>query len=313
MTAVDTGARRRAEGRRASDPPSGETADAQPAEGPLEEAARRVDDAVAAVEALDEEARGVASELKDAIEAVHRPALVQIVRTLRADPRGKELLFELVDDPAVLAVLSLHGIIRPPLTTRVEAALDRVRPYLRSHGGEVELVDVADAVARVRLHGACNGCSMSAVTLRETVEEALVTGVEEVQGVEVVDDQPTAAFIPLGSVGRRGGTVRDADEHGWVAGPAAADVAEGQMVRMDAGDDSFVVTNVGNRLAVFRNECAHQGRTIDGGMIDDGVLVCPWHGFRFDATSGECLSAPGAQLPQVPMRVDGGRVFVRAG
>jgi nitrite reductase/ring-hydroxylating ferredoxin subunit/Fe-S cluster biogenesis protein NfuA len=306
VTALDT-ARQPANGQRAG---GGPDRAAQP-DSQLDEAARRVDAAVAAVDALDDDARGAALELKDAVEAVHRPALVQIVRTLRADPRGKELLFELVDDPAVVAVLSLHGIVRPPLTTRLEAALDQVRPYLQSHGGEVELVDVVDAVARVRLHGACNGCSMSAVTLRETVTEALVSGVEEIRGVEVVEDQPTAAFIPLGSVGRRHGG--DAEDHGWIAGPLAADVPEGDMVRLDVGDDSFVVTNVANRVAVFRNECAHQGRTLDGGMIDDGVLVCPWHGFRFDATSGECHSAPGAQLPQVPMRVDGGRVFVRAG
>ncbi|MDY7104403.1 MAG: NifU family protein [Actinomycetota bacterium] len=283
--------------------------------GALEDGARRVDEAIAALEGLDDDARATATELKDAVEAVHRPALVAIVQALRADPRGKELLFELVDDSAVRAVLSLHGIIRPPLGARAEAALDEVRPYLQSHGGEVELVDVADRIARIRLHGACNGCSMSAVTLRDTVEEALVTAVDEIDGVEVVEDQPTAAFIPLGSVGRRPGDGGGGDDlgPGWLPGPLAAEVPEGRMVRVDVADESFVLTNVGNRLAVFRNECAHQGRELDGGMIDDGALVCPWHGFRFDATSGECLSAPGAQLAQVPLRIDGGRVFLRAG
>ena len=77
--------------------------------------------------------------------------------------------------------------------------------------------------------------------------------------------------------------------------------------------ESFIVTNIGNRFAVFRNACAHQGNTLDGGMIDDGVLVCPWHGFRFDASDGVCISAPGAQLEQVPTRISDGHVWVRLG
>jgi Fe-S cluster biogenesis protein NfuA/nitrite reductase/ring-hydroxylating ferredoxin subunit len=274
-------------------------------DAPFDEFARQVDDAVSAVEQLEPAARAAALELKAAIEAFHRPALVQIVRRLRADPRGKELLFELADDPSVRAVLALQGIIRPPVEARVATALEGVRPYLQSHGGDVEVVAVTDGVVRVRLHGACNGCSMSAVTLREGVEGALVGIVDGVTAVEVVEDEPTPAFIPLGSITRRGGA-------GWVEGPPAGTVPPGGMVRFDVGDDSFVITNVENRLAVFRNECVHQGMTLDGGWIDDGVLVCPWHGFRYDASSGECLSAPGAQLPQVPLRIDDGRVWIRA-
>lgn len=278
--------------------------------GTLDGAAARFDAAVEQVEALDEPARRAALELKDAVERFHHAALVAIVKALRADPRGKEILFELVDDPSVFAVLALQGIVRPPLAAQAETALAAVRPYLASHGGDVELVEVAGAVARVRLKGSCNGCSMSAVTLQESVEAALVGGVDGVESVEVVEDQPTAAFIPLGSIGRKDGHLTG---EGWVPGPPAADVPAEGMVRFDVGEDSFVVTNVANRLAAFRNECAHQGMSLDGGLVDDGMLVCPWHGFRYDAATGECLSAPGAQLQQVPLRVEGGVVHVRAG
>jgi nitrite reductase/ring-hydroxylating ferredoxin subunit len=50
-------------------------------------------------------------------------------------------------------------------------------------------------------------------------------------------------------------------------------------------------------------------------MLDltNGTLTCPWHGFCFDATSGECLSAPGVQLEQLPLRIDDGDVWVRVG
>jgi nitrite reductase/ring-hydroxylating ferredoxin subunit/Fe-S cluster biogenesis protein NfuA len=277
----------------------------------FEALAGAVDAAAARVADLEPAARATANELQEAIEAFHRPALVHIVRTLRDDPRGKELLFELVDDPNVRAIFALHGIIKPDLMTRANVALDGVRPYLQSHGGDVELVRIENGRAAVRLHGSCNGCSMSAVTLREGVEEALVNGVAEIEGIDVLDDEPTTAFIPLSSIGRKTST-----ESGWVQGPATSDVALGSMLRFDvdtgADTDSFIVTNIDNKFAVFRNACVHQGMTLDGGMIDAGIIVCPWHGFKFEATTGECISAPGAQLSPIPTRIESGHVWVRA-
>lgn len=276
----------------------------------FDELAERVDRARDAVLALDAAPRATAIELKDAIEAAHRAALVTIVRRLRDDDRGRELLYELVDDPGVLALLTLHGIVRADPLTRARQTLDAVRPMLQSHGGDVELVEVrSDGVATVRLQGSCNGCSMSAVTLRETVEEALVTGVAEISAIEVLDDEPTAAFIPLSAIGRK----PDPGETGWIDAGGADAVALGSMLRVDVDSDSFVVTNIDNRFAAFRNECVHQGLSLDGGLVDDGVLQCPWHGFRYDATSGECLSSPGAQLQQVPLRITDGRVWLRVG
>lgn len=278
----------------------------------FERLAGDVDRALDAARSLDEASAGTAMGLKDAIEAFHRPALVHIVRGLREDPRGRELLFELVDDPGVRAVFALHGIIRADPMTRARQALVSVRPYLQSHGGDVELVRIEDGAAFVRLHGSCNGCSMSAVTLSEGVEEALVDGVDEIDRVEVLDDEPTTAFIPVELVGRRASA-----DTGWIKGPSIDDVASGSMLRFDvtAGDAdtdaSFVVTNIEQRFAVFRNACVHQGMTLDGGMIDDGVLICPWHGFKFEASTGECISAPGAQLEQMPTRIDEGHVWVR--
>lgn len=80
----------------------------------LESLARRVDEAIAALDALEPVARGKAEAVKQAIEAFHKAGLTTIVKTLKADPRGKELLFGLVDDPTVYALLTLHGIVKPP-------------------------------------------------------------------------------------------------------------------------------------------------------------------------------------------------------
>ncbi|MFV8320882.1 NifU family protein [Mycobacterium sp. 23] len=280
----------------------------------LEELAKRVDDAVAALADLDPKARAVAEELKSALEAVHRAGLVTIVRRMREDDGARAVLFELVDDPVVHLLLSLHEIIRPDPVTHANRVLVGVRPQLQSHGGDVTLVRVEDGTAYVRLEGACNGCSMSSVTLRNLVQEALVEGVPSITAVEVLPNEPSPTLIPLEAL--RIGPSRD----GWARLGPAADVADGDLtvrsLTTDAGESADVlVISVDRRLSAYRNECAHEAMPLNNAILDldNGTLTCPWHGFCYDASSGECLSAPGAQLEQLPLRIDNGDVWVRVG
>lgn len=278
----------------------------------LEELARRVDDAIAALADLDPQARAVAEELKSALEAVHRAGLVTMVRRMREDDAARAVLYELVDDPVVHLLLSLHEIIRPDPLTHANRVLDSVRPQLRSHGGDVVLVRVEDGTAYVRLEGACNGCSMSSVTLRNLVEEALVEGVPAISTVEVLPNEPSPTLIPLAAL--RIGPARE----GWVTFAPVLDVADGEVTVRDVQTDTgerveVIVVSVDHRLSAYRNECAHEALPLDNAILDvnGGTLTCPWHGFCYDAASGECLSAPGAQLKQLPLRVDNGDVWVR--
>ena len=70
---------------------------------------------------------------------------------------------------------------------QVEATIDRIRPWIQSDGGDVELVDVTeDGVVRIRLHGACVGCPSSSMTLHMGIERNLRERVPEVKAVEQV-------------------------------------------------------------------------------------------------------------------------------
>ncbi len=67
---------------------------------------------------------------------------------------------------------------------KVEAALDKVRPFLVADGGNVQLVDVgADGVVKVKLTGACGGCAMAMYTLKGAVERVIKTDIPEVKEV----------------------------------------------------------------------------------------------------------------------------------
>src|ERR671928_884942 len=128
---------------------------------------------VARVESLlgDLDARG--TEAVQALVELYGEALSRFLAG--ADPTSDELLSHL------LLVHDLHPV---DVETRVRRALDDVRPYLGSHGGDVELLGVEEGVARVRLEGTCNGCPSSTVTLRSAIEEAIMRAAPELEGVE---------------------------------------------------------------------------------------------------------------------------------
>ncbi len=68
----------------------------------------------------------------------------------------------------------------------IEAALDAIRPALQADGGDVELVDVSEGVVKLKLQGACAGCPMSTMTLRNGIERILKERVPEVKEVIAV-------------------------------------------------------------------------------------------------------------------------------
>ena len=71
---------------------------------------------------------------------------------------------------------------------KVEAALAEIRPLLQADGGDVELVDVVDSIVKVKLTGACSGCPMAAVTLKEGVERIIMKQVPEVSEVIALEE-----------------------------------------------------------------------------------------------------------------------------
>ncbi len=277
----------------------------------LESLARRVDTAFAEVQALDQEAQAKATALKSAIEEFHKVGLTTIVKRLKNDPRGKELLFELVDDPDVYALLAMHGLVRADLRTRVSRVVEMVRPYLQSHGGDVALIDIQDKTVFVRLSGACQGCSMSSVTLRDSVEEALKQHVPEIEHVAVVPTEPTGV-IPAEAL-LSGTPSRENGNHGWVEGPRADQVAEGKPWAFQSGEIPVLLVRMKGVTRAFRNQCAHQGLPLDGGVVDceAGTLTCPWHGWCYDAANGECITAVQAQLEEFPLRLADGVIWIR--
>ncbi len=114
----------------------------------VQELTERVD------ELPDPRARELAQELVASVIAMYGDGLARIMDVIAgAREAGATILDELSQDGAVASLLLIHDLYPIPLEERVLEALDTVRPYMESHGGNVELVELRDGVARLALRG----------------------------------------------------------------------------------------------------------------------------------------------------------------
>lgn len=100
----------------------------------------------------------------------------------------------LAADDLVGSLLVLHDLHPLDLEARVLAAIESVRPYMGSHGGDVEVlgIDADEGVLHLRMLGSCDGCPSSAVTLQNAVKQAIDGAAPEIVHIDVVDDNPPA-------------------------------------------------------------------------------------------------------------------------
>ena len=134
----------------------------------------------------DPRARELASELVAAVIAMYGDGLERIVAAIdESGQAAAPIMARLTEDGAVSSLLLIHDLYPVDLQERVLEALDTVRPYMESHGGNVELVSLDDGVARLALRGSCNGCSASRATLEQAIEQALAEHAPDLAGLEV--------------------------------------------------------------------------------------------------------------------------------
>jgi Fe-S cluster biogenesis protein NfuA len=156
-------------------------------------------------------ARDRAEELVRTVVDLYGAGLERLLEIAHA---GGALTDSTVDalaaDELVSGLLVVHGLHPYGVVERVERALESVRPYLRSHGGDVELLGVDDrGVVTLRLLGHCDGCAGSTATLQSAVEDAVEAAAPEVLRIDVAEPTapahpaPTAALIPVDTLTAR--------------------------------------------------------------------------------------------------------------
>ena len=265
------------------------------------------------IERLLEEIRSMASppawqrvdELIRLILELYGSGLGHIIEiTAENGASGEALLERFTQDELISSLLGLHGLHPDEFATRVSKALIRVRPYLGSHGGDVELIDADDVtgVVRLRMEGSCETCPSSTLTVKLAVEGAIREVAPELSSIEVEGVQNSSQSAPNGLTGHA---------PKWTALGGAPKVEPGALTPIETGGARIVLCRVGLSLYAYRDSCPECAGAIHTGALDQTVLSCPSCGQRYDVRlAGRSLENRNLHLEPVPLLEDAAGVRV---
>jgi Fe-S cluster biogenesis protein NfuA/nitrite reductase/ring-hydroxylating ferredoxin subunit len=269
-----------------------------------------------AIETLpDAEARQAAIDGVRALVELYGAGLARIVEEIAARDDGA-LARALSDDELVAHLLLLHGLHPVPLQERVRSALGEVRPYLESHGGNVELLEVEPPAVRLRLQGSCSGCPSSAMTLKLAIENAVFKAAPEIEEVIAVDAAPAASPLlqidVMPSVAPNDTATPAAVQSAWTMAGGLPDLEAGRPLVREIAGQPILFLALGDHVYAYRPRCPACEDSLAGARMLGSELGCPGCGNRYDALrAGRCLDSPQLHLDPVPLLVgDDGLVKV---
>ncbi len=297
-------------------------AGAVPAEDRPEQLLERVQELQERLDAAGDEAtRRIAEELVSAVVRMYGAGLERILeRLLAAGAEGERIAVGLAEEEFLGTLLLIHDLHPVPLENRVQDALDSVRPYMESHGGNVELLSLENGIARIHLRGSCSDCSASAVTLELAIKQALEQAAPDLDGLEVegVAAQSTAGpGLPMVTGSVPSGMELPMVVSGAPAQPSwfdlesVAELAEGAIVPVSVGGRELVIANVEGALLAYRDRCANCGAPLHDGRLESGALSCARCARSFFLPrAGRSLDDERLQLEPVPLLREQERVRV---
>jgi nitrite reductase/ring-hydroxylating ferredoxin subunit/Fe-S cluster biogenesis protein NfuA len=274
-----------------------------------------------------------ALDLVQIIMDLYGEALRRVLATVDTLPLKDQILSRLVEDEVVRAVLLIHGLMPVDVLDRVVAALDHIRPYLLSQGGDVKLLGIEQGRARLRLLRSGAGAAPVAV-LKQELENALNQHVPdlleiEIEGVaqpaDLVEKTPARHLdetVPASAQStspqptkliqiRRPPPDRQRASGEWVPVIRARDVEANRLRIVRFGEINLLVCNIGGLFYAYHNACASGQRSLDDALFESPMLTCSCHGYRYDLKrQGACIERPELHLDSLRLIVENEKVKV---
>ncbi len=251
----------------------------------------------------DPEVRAKLDLLLAGIDAVHRVALTHLFNAIKS-MGGDAFINKLTTDPAIRILLMSYDLLAIDRRLTAEEALDEVRGHLHARGIDVELLDVAGSEVFVRLHG-LDGSAVTEEAVRRDIESALSEGLIGFQILVIGErqQQKPTNLVQLGGLRRANKpvyrTVLTEDE-----------LRPGDMKAVDVDGTSILIANIedGGLFAVA-NRCGDSPLPLEYGALSGSVLVCSWHGCRYDLRTGARVDERGEERLRVyPVRVSANEI-----
>jgi len=267
----------------------------------------------------DVASRALVEQLLSTVLDLHGEALSRMLETLgpRGEPATDRLLDLMAGDDLIRGVLLLHGLHPKDLRSRVEGALESVRPYMKTHGGGVELIDVAGDTVHIRLEGHCQGCPSSAVTLKLAVEKAIYEAAPDVAAIEVVEpaDGPAsgppqmAGLVALPMVNAPRAASRQAASltGEWITLAARASrIDDGSILKTTADGEAVLIARAGNVFYAYIAACPACDSRMGDATLDGAMLVCDRCDARYDIRRAGAGVGSDFRLEPLPLLEDSG-------
>jgi Fe-S cluster biogenesis protein NfuA/nitrite reductase/ring-hydroxylating ferredoxin subunit len=250
-----------------------------------------------------------AQELVREVVGLYGAGLERMIK-LSGDPGMAE---RLATDDLVASLLLVHGLHPHDVHRRVSDALDRVRPYLGSHGGDVDLIEVTQgpegAGVLLAFKGSCKSCPSSAVTLELAVEDAVRAAAPEISSIEVVAAEPATAskMIPAESLlahvhsnGPSNGPSNGHSQTTWHPVPELAELEPGEVGGFAVSGTTVLACRVDDQTFAYRDYCPVCDDSLAGAALHGALLRCPRCPADFDVVHAGA-GPDGTHLDPLPL------------
>ncbi len=281
----------------------------------------------------DTATRTNAKELVQSLMDLHGAGFQRIMDIVsKAGEPGSAMINAFTRDDLVKNLLLLYGLHPVELKERVLEAMDKVRPYLNSHGGNVELLSVEerDGIVRLRLEGSCKSCPSSSVTLKLAIEEAIYEACPDVTTIEaegVVEQPSPIGFVKFKdkskdkkiseqtAINNNDSARSTVREHptggGWKEVIGLESILQGSVRTVEVSGCQVLFCRVGETLYAYSDTCPGCGKPLEGAHISAAVLICPTCGQHYDVIrAGRGLDQPSLHLEPFPLLIEEGRAKV---
>ena len=274
------------------------------------------------IEKLIEELDGIPDpalhgKVKDLVQSLldlHGAGLERMLDLVYESSTSGQLLIDtLARDELVGSLLLLHGLHPLSLAERVTLALEKVRPYMKTHGGNVELLEVSDdGVVLLRLEGSCHECPSSRVTLKYAVEDEIYKAAPDVTAIRVegvVPERRAPSLVPAGQL--LGAEIPVRMNDGWVTVDGIGSLDDASTRALDVSGLPVLFCRMGDSFYAYGNRCPNCRQPLGQATLAGKDLTCAACGHRYDVMrAGRDMDDPHLHLEPFPLLSERGQVRV---
>ncbi len=268
----------------------------------------RIQELIEEIEALpDEKSRTMMQECMQEVLSFYGHGLERILGIISKgnNTAAKDIYNNMLGDSFVNGLLLIHDLHPFDLRTRLNLALEKVRPYMDSHGGSVEIISLEDGIAKLKLNGNCKGCPSSSATLELGIKQAIEENCPDLVGLEVEG----ATTLNTSSNGKQS----THSSQGWKTISGVDKLGNGEMKPVEISGTQLIVCKVNDHLYAYRNICPACDLPLNTGKLEENIISCKL-GHSYDIQqAGKCMIDDDLHLDPFPLLQENGSIKIAVG